>query len=305
MPCHFGLWYSDIIKRKIKFLLNINFFEFKVIYMTKDKLSYKITKFIKSALAGAMLPVFIIYIMVAKPDYTIMNGLAHIVLPVANAVGDVITWPLRIVGKSAQWVRETSKIRSENEILRARLDEALSNKNACDIAIAENQKLEKEVNIKKSSPYDSVIADIQFDDSVFHHNTFLINRGTKSGLEKGMIVVSFDNRLVGIIADCGSQFCRVRALTDSDTNIAIRITGSDISGFLHGNGKSKAYIGFFNDSEFVARQGLKVITSNISGILPAGIYIGDTINENQIDVLKPNQVSRVMVLKYNNQDSYK
>jgi rod shape-determining protein MreC len=181
----------------------------------------------------------------------------------------------------------------------------LANKNACDIAILENQKLEQEIDIKKSSPYKSVIADIQFDDSAFHHNTFLINRGKKSGIEKGMIVVSFDQRLVGTVIDCGSQFCRVRALTDSDTNIAIRITGSDISGFLHGNGKSKAYIGFFNDSEFVARAGLKVITSNISGILPAGIYIGDMINENQIDVLKPNQVSRVMVLKYNNQDSYK
>jgi len=120
-----------------------------------------------------------------------------------------------------------------------------------------------------------------------------------------MVVVSFDNRLVGTIIDCGSQFCRVRALTDSDTNIAVRITGSDISGFLHGNGKNRAYIGFFSDSQFIARNGLKVITSNISGILPTGIYIGNMIDESEIDILKPNQISRVMVLRYNNQGSYK
>lgn len=305
MPCHVGCRYFDIIKRKIKFLLNIRIFAFKVVRMTKDKLSYKITKFLKSALAAAALPVFIIYIMIAKPDYSIMNGLAHVVLPVAHVAGNIITWPVRAIGQSAHWIRETSKLRIENEELRVRLDEALANKNACDIAILENQKLEREIDIKKSSPYKTVIADIQFDDSVFHHNTFLINRGKKSGIEKGMVVVSFDHRLVGIITDCGSQFCRVRALTDSDTNIAIRITGSDISGFLHGNGKSNAYIGFFNDSQFVGRPGLKVITSNISGILPAGIYIGDMINETQINVLKPNQISRVMVLKYNDQDSYK
>nr|MBQ0091413.1 rod shape-determining protein MreC [Candidatus Enterousia merdequi] len=297
--------YFAIIKRKIKFLLNIQFFTIKVKNMTKDKLSYKITKIIKSALAAVAVPVFIVYIMIAKPDYAIMNGLAHIVLPVANVVGDIITWPVRVIGKSVNWVRETSRLRLENEELRVRLDEALANKHNCDIAILENQKLEQEIDIKKSSPYQSVIADIQFDGSVFHHNTFLINRGKKSGLEKGLVVVSFDNRLVGTIVDCGSQFCRVRALTDSDTNIAVRITGSDISGFLRGNGKSKAYIGFFNDTQFVARSGLKVITSNISGILPAGIYIGDMIDENQIDVLKPNQISRVMILKYNNQDSYK
>ncbi len=305
MPCHVGCAYFDILKRKIKFLLNIGFFAFTVVYMTKDKLSYKITKFVKSALAAAALPVFIIYIMVAKPDYTIMNGLAHVVLPIAHTAGNIITWPVRVIGQSAHWIRETSKLRIENEELRVRLDEALANKTACDIAVLENQKLEHEIDIKKSSPYRNVIADVQFDDSVFHHNTFLINRGKRSGIEKGMIVVSFDQRLVGIVIDCGSQFCRVRSLTDSDTNIAVRITGSDISGFLHGNGKSKAYIGFFNDSQFVGRKGLKVITSNISGILPAGIYVGEMLNETQIDVLRPNQVSRVMVLKFNNQDSYK
>lgn len=259
----------------------------------------------KSALAAAALPVFIIYIMVAKPDYTIMNGLAHVVLPVANTVGDVITWPIRTVGQSARWIKEMSHLHSENEDLRKRLDEALANKHECDIAILENQKLEHEIDIKKSSPYKTIVADIQFDDSVFHHNTFLINRGTKSGLTKGMAIVSFDNRLVGTILDCGSQFCRVRALSDANTNIAVRVVGSDISGFLHGNGKKNAYIGFFSDSQFVARQGLKIITSNIGGVLPSGIYVGNMMDENEIDILKPNQISRVMVLLFNNQGSYK
>jgi len=272
--------------------------------MTKDKLSYKLTRILKSALATLAVPVFVIYLLVAKPDYTIMNGLAHIVLPVANVVGDVITWPVRLVGQSIDWVRETSKIRTENENLRKKLDAALANKYACDIALDENQKLERELGVKTASPYKNVVADVQFDDSVFHHNTFLINRGTKSGIYKGMVVVSFDNRLIGTVIDCGSSFCRVRALTDADSNIAVRVVGSDISGFLQGNGKTKASIGFFSDTQFVGRQGLKIITSNISGILPPGIYIGDMIDETYVDVLRPNQNSRVMVLKYNGQDSY-
>ena len=120
-----------------------------------------------------------------------------------------------------------------------------------------------------------------------------------------MVVVSFDNRLVGTIIDCGSEFCRVRSLIDANTNIAVRITGSDISGFLQGNGKNKSFINFFSDPQFVGRSGLSVVTSNISGILPSGIYIGDMKDEKQVDVLRPNQLSRVMVLKYNNSDSYK
>ena len=305
MPCHVGCPYCAIIKRKIKFLLNIDFFAFKVSCMIGDKSSYKLAKFIKSAIAAAALPVFIIYIMVAKPDYAIMNGLAHIVLPVAHVVGDVVTWPVRAIGQGAVWVKETSNLRAENEKLRVRLDEALANKNDCDVAIEENRKLEQEIEIKKASPFKTVIADIQFDDSAFHHSTFLINRGTKAGITKGMVVVSLDNRLIGVVTDCGSAFCRVRALTDNKTNIAVRITGSDISGFLQGNGKSNASIGFFNDTLFVGRKGLKIITSNISGILPSGIYIGDMIDEKNVDVLRPTDVSRVMVLQYNDQGSYK
>ena len=273
--------------------------------MTKDKLSYKLTKILKSALAAAALPVFVIYIMVAKPDYTIMNSLAHVVLPVANWVGDVITWPIRAIGHGADWIRETAKIRTENKELRVKLDEALSNQHTCKVAIEENQKLKKEIDIRHASPFKTVIADIQFDDSVFHHNTFLINRGKKAGLARGMVVVSFDNRLVGTIMDCGSEFCRVRSLIDADTNIAVRITGSDISGFLQGNGKNKSFINFFSDPQFVGRHGLSVVTSNISGILPSGIYIGDMADERHVNVLRPNQLSRVMVLKYNSSDSYK
>ena len=273
--------------------------------MTKDKVSYKLTKMLKSVFAAAILPIFIIYIMIAKPDYTLMNGLAHIVLPVAHWVGDVITWPVRIVGQGIKWVRETSNLRSENEELRARLDAALSNKHQCEIAIDEKQKLEKEINIKHASPFEAVIADVQFDDSAFHHTTFLINRGTKSNLERGMVVVSFDNRLVGTIIDCGSSFCRVRALTDADTNLAVRVAGADISGFLQGNGKNKSFIGFFSNPQFVGRSGLKIITSNISGILPSGIYVGNMTDEKHVDILQPKQISRVMVLRYNNTDSYK
>ena len=101
-----------------------------------------------------------------------------------------------------------------------------------------------------------------------------------------MVVVSFDNRLIGTIIDCGSEFCLVRGLCDTDSNVAVRVAGSDISGFLQGNGKTRASIGFFSDPQFVARPGLKIITSNICGDLPSGVYVGDMVDETYVDVYK-------------------
>ena len=272
--------------------------------MINEKTSSRLAHIIKSALMGAAVPIFILYIMLAKPDYAIMNGLAHVVLPIAHVAGDIVTWPIRAIGQGVSWVKDMSNLHSENKRLREQLDILLATKTKCDVAMLENQKLEQEIAVKTLSPYKTVIADVRFDDAVFHHNTFLINRGNKDGLNKGMVVVSFHNQLVGIITDCGSQFCRVRALTDTDSNIAIRIGGADVSGFLHGDGKSGASIGFFSDTQFATRAGLKIITSSISGVLPAGIYVGDMIDESRVNVLKPNQLSRVMVLQYNNQGSY-
>lgn len=243
--------------------------------------------------------------MIAKPDYKLMNGLAHVVLPVANWVGDVITWPIRVIGDTAENIRELSNLRIENEELRVRLDEALKDKNTCDIAILENQKLSRELDVVQSRPQESVLADIIHDNSAFHHSTFFINKGIKQGIEKGMVVISTDGILVGIITDVAPSFSRVRALTDSNSNIPVRVAGSEVYGFMQGNGSSSPTMGFFSDPEFQPSSGVKLITSNISGVLPNGIMVGDMINETDVNVLKPTKISRVVVLKFDSQDEYK
>ncbi len=285
--------------------MNVRFLASKLDPVNQNKLSSRLYTIIKSAIAAAVLPVLFIYIMIAKPDYQLMNGLAHIVLPVANWVGDVITWPIRVIGDTAENIRELSNLRIENEELRVRLDEALRDKNTCDIAILENQKLSRELDVIQSRPQESVLADIIHDNSAFHHSTFFINKGIKQGIEKGMVVISTDGILVGTITDVAPSFSRVRALTDSNSSIPVRVAGSEVYGFMQGNGSSSPTMGFFSDPEFQPSSGVKLVTSNISGVLPNGIMVGDMINETDVNVLKPKEISRVVVLKFDTQDEYK
>lgn len=273
--------------------------------MNQNKTSSKLYAIIKSAIAAAVLPVLFIYIMIAKPDYKLMNGLAHVVLPVANWVGDVITWPVRVIGDTAKNIHELSNLRTENEELRVRLDEALKNKNECEIAVLENQKLARELDVVQSQPRNTVIADIIHDDSALHHSTFFVNKGIKQGIEKGMAVTSTDGVLVGIITDVAPTFSRVRALTDSNSNIPVRIAGSEVYGFMQGNGSSAPTMGFFSDPEFQPSSGVKLVTSNISGVLPNGIYVGDMENDKEVNVITPKKLSRVIILQFDTQDEYK
>lgn len=272
--------------------------------MNQNKLSTRLRTIIKSAVAVAVLPVLFIYIMIAKPDYALMNGLGHVVLPVAGWVGDVITWPVRAIGSAIDNIRELSNLRTENEELRVRLDDALRNQHACMVAMDENQKLARELDIVNNQLTDAVLADVKHDNTAFHHSTFFITKGSEHGLANGMAVVSLDGMLVGVITDVAPRFARVRSLIDSGTNIAVRIAGSEVYGFLRGNGSDTPTMGFFSDPEFQPSAGVKLITSNISGMLPNGIIVGDMINETDVRVIQPKTLSRVVVLKFDDTDKY-
>ncbi|MBR1953520.1 MAG: rod shape-determining protein MreC [Alphaproteobacteria bacterium] len=266
--------------------------------MKQNNISSKIYPIIRAVATAAVLPVLFIYIMIAKPDYAIMNALGHIVVPVAQVVGDVVTWPFRVVGNTISGIAQVSSLREENRELRARLDAALIDKNMCDVAIKENQKLSNELGLVKTQPRDAVIADVIHDNRAMGHNTFIINRGGRDGVETGMVVATTDMRLAGIIIDSANNFSRVRALTDVDTNIAVRVVGSEVYGFMTGNGSSKPTMGFFSNPEFKPTKGIKLVSSNISGVLPAGLIVGEMIDETDVNVANPNEISRVMVLKF-------
>lgn len=266
--------------------------------MSQNKLSSKIGTLVKSALAAGALPVLFIYVMVAKPDYRLMNALGHVVVPVASAVGDVITWPVRAVGNLAQNIRNLSTIRAENEELRVRLDAALAAQNECRIATAENERLSRELGIVRATPIQRVIARITSDNRAFHHDTFFIDRGTSAGLSNGMAVMSFDGFLVGIISDTGHNFAKVRAITDSNSRIPVRIAGSEVYGFLVGRGTGRPQLELLSDPEFQSRDGLHLVTSSIGDILPDGISVGETINETDVRTPRATRHASVMVVGF-------
>lgn len=278
--------------------MNIRLFKIKVGPMKQNKIYSKIYPLIRAAATAAVLPVLFIYIMIAKPDYAIMNAMGHVVVPVARGIGDVITWPFRIVGGAISGIAEVSSLREENAELRARLDAALIDKDKCAVAIKENQKLSDELGLISAQPRQAVIADVIHDNRAIGHSTYIINRGARDGVETGMVVATTDMRLAGIIIDSANNFSRVRALTDVDTNIAVRVVGSEVYGFMTGNGSKNPTMGFFSNPEFQPARGIKLVSSNISGVLPAGLIVGEMIDATDVAVADPDEISRVMVLKF-------
>ena len=272
--------------------------------MNQKRLSSRVYPLIRAAIAAAVLPVLFIYVMIAKPDYKLMNAAAHVVVPIAHGVGDIITWPVRVVGNTVVNIRELANARAENEELRARLDAALAGRDACNIAMAENQRLNRELDTVRSQPQRAIIADIIHDASAFNHNTFFVSRGADDNISAGMVVVSMDGRFIGVITDVAATYARVRTIADAASNIAVRIVGADVYGFVQGGG-GRARLDLLSDPAFQPAKGNVLVTSNISGILPAGIVVGTIGADGDIVVTNPKSLSRVMILKFDGQNKYK
>jgi rod shape-determining protein MreC len=273
--------------------------------MNSGNLSLRTIKLIKAALATAAVPAVFIYVLVSKPDFYLINGLGHVVLPVAHFVGDVVTWPFRAVGESVTNIYDLSHLRAENERLQQELDQLRANKHEYDVAIAENKRLSNELDIVRATPQSVIMADVVHDTTALHHSNFLINKGVFDGVKKGMVVTSVDGVMAGMVVDVGGDFSRVRALNDADSSIAVRIAGDEVYGFLNGDGSNFPEIGLFSRPEFVASSDMTVITSNISGVLPNGILVGTMKNNHEVKVLLPDSISRVKVLEFNTNNEYK
>lgn len=271
--------------------------------MNQKKLTSRIYSVAKAAAAAAVLPVFFIYIMVAKPDYRVMNAAAHVVVPVGTAIGDIITWPFRAGGNIIKNIHELSNLRSENAELRAELDAMRMRGTECDVALQENQKLARELDIVKTTP-SAVAADVVHDSAALHHNTYIISKGARDGIEPGQVAVTFDGMLAGIVIDAAPGFARVRALSDSETNIAVRVVGSEVYGFMRGTGAARPVMGFFSDPEFQPTAGIRLVTSGISGVLPEGIMVGTMENDTDVRIKSPGDLSRVMILKFDSTGRY-
>ncbi|MCL2369182.1 MAG: rod shape-determining protein MreC [Alphaproteobacteria bacterium] len=274
------------------------------------RLSNRLAEIIRASAVAALVPVFFLYVFLERPDYRIMNAASHVVVPVALAVGDVLSWPFRMVGQGTEYIRAMANAKSENAELRARLDDALAMRTLCDIAIAENARLETMMGIAREMPQTSVIARVILDASVFGSNQMIISRGSESGVRQRQVVVSMDGNLVGIITDVFPQSSVVKGLSDLRSNIPVRVAGTEVYGFLRGLGEGNPRMEFFSDQEFTPTVGTRLVSSGIRGILPHNLPVGRIVRVGTIDARvqlhsTTNNVHEVMVLMFDGGDGYR
>lgn len=278
----------------------LNFFEYFMIFL----------RFLKKAAVYILIPVLFLYVLIAKPDYAVLSAIQRPVVSIATTIGQGITWPIRAIGNLIDNMSEYNGIAKDNEKLRKLLDQLAIDRNEYEFLKSENQRLLRLLEIKENSKYEIILGKIISNNNIFG-SSFMIDVGTDAGVKDGEIVLSTGGNVLGFVMSAMDGYSKVQSLSDIDLNIIVKVSGTEIRGFLHGNNTSRPYFEYFSDPDFKPEIGMKIVSSGMNSLMPENLPIGEIdriYSESRASVKlydNPKSVQMIQVLEYDFKDKYK
>lgn len=135
----------------------------------------------------------------------------------------------------------------------------------------QNSHLRKMLELKDTTAYSLIAADVISRFSTKVEGNFIINVGLKNGVKVGMPVIN-ELGLVGLVISSASDFSSVRTLENINLNVAVTNQRSKISGILSWNGQKHVIKNI--PTTFDMDVGDRIETSEFSTILPPSIPVG-------------------------------
>jgi rod shape-determining protein MreC len=167
---------------------------------------------------------------------------------------------------------------SDNEYLRKEIEYLKKQKFNNAYLSSENQLLKNalDLSIIKGLKQDfSISAKVILDQSSPYLKSILTNKGTKSGIKKGMTVFSNDY-LMGTIIETNYLTSRVLLLTDLNSKLPIVIEDTNINAILEGTGKKQNLKLRYLPENYIIEPNKIIFTSGKDGFLLPGIPVAET-----------------------------
>jgi len=152
---------------------------------------------------------------------------------------------------------ENQKLMSEITRLREKEKENKSLKEALDVGLGEEFNLAFVRIISK---------DISTD-------TFLIDKGKKDGILKGMPVITAEKVLVGEISEAYDNFSKVRIITHKKSSFGVKIQEKEIIAIAKGKGNLNLFLDLIPKEKEVV-VGDSIITAGLEKAFPPDLLVG-------------------------------
>ena len=222
--------------------------------------------------------------------------------PVRGFLNDVVyrisylsSTPTRFFPKATSNISSFFNVKEENIKLKETIEkykllelnvEYLTNQNKDLQKILETEYLNQNLN-------NIVLAKVLVDKNSPFLKSIIINKGTSTGILKGM-PVTLNNYLVGRIVETNYLSSRVLLLNDLNSRIPVTL-GEGAQAILSGSGLDKPILEYLPDDYLISEE-ISVFASGKDGIFSPGTPIGKTNMNGEVDLfVDPNQLSFVTV----------
>ena len=208
-----------------------------------------------------------------KPIRSIMNDGIYRVTLVAST-------PIKIFPEIQTSVSSLFSLKEENEKLKKEIE--ILKQRELNVEYLENQNknlekiLQSDVTLFKKN---IIVSKVLIDKSSPYLKSIIINRGSKSGILKGMPVLDKEY-LVGRVVETNYLSSRVLLLNDLNSRIPVTF-GEGIQAILKGNGGSKPILEYLPEG-YIVKDGVDVFTSGKDGIFLPGSPIGKTNEKGEV-----------------------
>ena len=227
-----------------------------------------------------------------KPVRAIINDGVYRVSLVASS-------PSRFFPKATEGFTNLFLIKKENERLKKELEIYKSKELNVEFLVNQNKNLKK--MLESDDTYFSleeniIISKVLIDRGSPYLKSIIINRGSKSGILKGMPVLDRDF-LVGRVVETNYLSSRVLLLNDLNSRIPVTFGEDGTQAILKGNGGLKPVLEYLPEG-YVVEDGVDIFTSGKDGIFFPGTPVGQTMASGEVKLFsESSQLSFVKIDK--------
>lgn len=215
-------------------------------------------------------------------NYT--NGFNRKVTLLEELISDLITAPQKIVVHIKNYIEEDNQyfasvedLKKENDLLNEKIEEMQLKVLEYESLQAENGVLKRHIKLADLYPdYSVIVADIIVASNNNWEYTYVINRGSKHGIEPNMAVIA-EGGLVGYVESVTNDTAKIVTILDAGNAISARIIRTRDTVISKGSlqlaeNKQMRITNIPIGVSLV--EGDKIETSGQGGIYPKGILIG-------------------------------
>ena len=241
------------------------------------------------------LAIIIFFLDIYKPSF--VKPIRAIINDGVYRVSLVTSTPSRIFPNLVSGISNLINIKNENVKLKNELEVYKQKELKVEFLTNQNKSLKKFLDSDQSLFTENIIvAKVLIDKSSPYLKSIIINRGSHSGVLKGMPVLDKDY-LIGRVVETNYLSSRVLLLSDLNSRIPVTFGEDGIQAILKGNGSSKLVLEYL-PKDYVVKEGLEIFTSGKDRIFFAGSPIGRTNDKGEVILFsESSQLSFVKINK--------